>query len=191
VEAKEKTENKEVMKKFSIPFSILAVFANFSLCSCGARFYRQPSSSPVPLSSPASARVQISSIQPSSGVFTGGTTLTINGENFTLGIQVFLGSAACLNPVVLSSTALTCTTPPEAVGHVDVSAGTSILPNAYAFVSAVSPTSGFAFASGGTYVGSGTGMSMQATVRQLGRPLSQTGSGVLNLVGMQATGYSP
>lgn len=72
----------------------------------------------------------VSSIAPSSGSAAGGTTVTINGSNFTSGSTVSFGSTPATNVTVVSSTQITAQAPAGTAGNtVDVtvtnSTGTS------------------------------------------------------------------
>ena len=62
----------------------------------------------------------ITSISPTVGAVTGGTAVTVNGTNFFQEATIFLGTNACNNLTVISSTVITCTTPANAAGTVDV-----------------------------------------------------------------------
>jgi len=62
----------------------------------------------------------VSSVSPTSGTASGGTSLTVNGSNFSNGATVSLGSSACNGAVVVSSSQITCTTTSGAVGAVTV-----------------------------------------------------------------------
>jgi hypothetical protein len=53
----------------------------------------------------------ISTITPSAGPLSGGTTINIIGSGFLTGATVTIGSGICTVPVVVSSTSMTCTTP--------------------------------------------------------------------------------
>lgn len=68
-----------------------------------------PSASPV-----------ITSIDPTSGNSTGGTTVTLRGANFPAGAKVFFGSAEATNVAVASATLMTATTPANEPGPVAV-----------------------------------------------------------------------
>jgi plastocyanin len=63
---------------------------------------------------------QVSSVNPTSGPTTGGTTVTISGINFSAGATVRFGGTLATNAVVSSSTTITATTPAHAAGAVDV-----------------------------------------------------------------------
>ncbi len=62
----------------------------------------------------------VSSISPTSGSVEGGTSVTINGDNFQPGASVSFGGSAASNVTLLSSTQLQAVTPPHAAGAVDV-----------------------------------------------------------------------
>jgi hypothetical protein len=60
------------------------------------------------------------SISPTSGTTSGGTSVTISGTNFASGATVTFGGTAATNVVVVSSTSITATTPAHAAGAVNV-----------------------------------------------------------------------
>ncbi|MCW8139623.1 MAG: IPT/TIG domain-containing protein [Planctomycetota bacterium] len=62
----------------------------------------------------------ISSVAPNTGSVLGGTAVTIMGSGFLTGSTVEFGFAQAANVVVVSSTRITCTTPPGSAGLVDV-----------------------------------------------------------------------
>ena len=64
--------------------------------------------------------VNINSVSPSSGSTVGGTNITINGENFNEYAVAYVGSQPLQNLTVVSSTEITCTTPPWTAGAIDV-----------------------------------------------------------------------
>jgi len=64
---------------------------------------------------------QISTIIPSQGPKTGGTSITITGNNFISGLTVSIGETPATDIVVVNSTEITATTPAvPSVGYVDV-----------------------------------------------------------------------
>lgn len=62
----------------------------------------------------------ITSIVPNAGSSSGGTPVQIIGQNFSAGASVFFGLNPLMNQQVVDSTLITGTTPPGAVGSVDV-----------------------------------------------------------------------
>ena len=113
------------------------------------------------------------SISPTSGTTSGGTSVTISGTNFASGATVTFGGTAATNVVVVSSTSITASTPAQSAGVVNVvvtnSNGQSgTLTNGYTYTASpaptsISPTSGTT--SGGTSVTiSGTNFASGATV---------------------------
>jgi photosystem II stability/assembly factor-like uncharacterized protein len=62
----------------------------------------------------------ITSVSPSSGMLSAGTTLTITGTGFAEGAGVTVGGTACSNVSVVSATSITCDTPAGSEGQVDV-----------------------------------------------------------------------
>jgi phosphoesterase family protein/IPT/TIG domain-containing protein/phospholipase D-like protein len=63
----------------------------------------------------------VTSISPTSGSTTGGTSITVSGTGFQAGATVSLGGVAATNPVVVNSTTITATAPAHAAGTVDIS----------------------------------------------------------------------
>jgi formylglycine-generating enzyme required for sulfatase activity len=94
----------------------------------------------------------ISSVSPSSGPTTGGTTITITGTNQTGATSVTVGGVAALDAIVVDSSTVSAVTPSGALGAVAVAVttpgGKASLSNAFTFVvpaptiSSVSPSSG-------------------------------------------------
>jgi len=60
---------------------------------------------------PAGPTPSVSSVSPTSGVYTGATAVTITGTNFAAGDTVTFGAAAATNVVVVSGTTITATSP--------------------------------------------------------------------------------
>lgn len=56
----------------------------------------------------------VSAVSPQVGPNSGGTTITISGQNFQSGASVTVGGAPCTNVSVVSATQITCTTPAKA-----------------------------------------------------------------------------
>ncbi len=125
----------------------------------------------------------VSSIQPTHGALSGGTQLTINGQNFRGLVGVTVGGVACSNVVVnTSGTLLTCNTPTGASAgpkNVVVSNGdatSTTVVNGFTYdapmvIASVSPASGPA--SGGTLVTiDGSGFLGNLFVRFGGQPAS-------------------
>lgn len=57
----------------------------------------------------------VSDVSPQVGPNSGGTTITITGQNFQSGATVTVGGSACTNVSVVSANKITCTTPAKAV----------------------------------------------------------------------------
>ena len=80
----------------------------------------------------------ITSISPSSGSTTGGTTVTVTGSNFASGATVSIGAVAATAVTVLSGTSLRAVTGPRAAGVADVvvsvGAQSATLPRGYTYV---------------------------------------------------------
>ncbi|KAB8066534.1 IPT/TIG domain-containing protein [Janthinobacterium violaceinigrum] len=111
----------------------------------------------------------VSSISPTAGPATGGTTVTISGTNFSGATAVRFGATAATGFTVNSATQITATAPPGIAGTVDVtvttSGGTSATGAADQFtyvavptVTSLSPTAG-PIAGGSTVTVSGTNFS--------------------------------
>jgi hypothetical protein len=87
-----------------------------------------------------------SSLSPNSGTSNGGTSVTINGSNFTGATAVYFGSVLAPSFTVNSATRITATTPAEPLGTVDVTvvtpSGVTTLSNAdhFTFNAAALPT---------------------------------------------------
>ena len=64
--------------------------------------------------------VTVTSISPTSGTATGGTSVTINGSGFVSGAAVTFGGTAATNVVVVSAIKITARTPAHATGSVNV-----------------------------------------------------------------------
>ncbi len=62
----------------------------------------------------------ITSISPTAGTISGGTSVTLTGTNFQTGATVTLGGVSATNVTVGSSTSITATTPAHAAGAVNV-----------------------------------------------------------------------
>lgn len=102
----------------------------------------------------------ITSISPSSGPTTGGTTVTINGTNFQSGVTVTFGGTAAFSLTLVNSSQITAVTPFHAAGAVDVvvtnpGPNSATLTNGFTYTSAplisnISPVSGAT--TGGTSV---------------------------------------
>lgn len=93
----------------------------------------------------------VSSISPSSGRTSGGTSVTITGTNLTGATSVTFGGTAATNVSVVNSTTITCTTPARPAGIVSVlistPGGTNAANTLYTYVSpptvtAMSPATG-------------------------------------------------
>jgi hypothetical protein len=103
----------------------------------------------------------LSSVSPTSGPSTGGTSVTLTGQNFVSGATVTFGGAAASSVVVVSATQITAHTPPHSQGSVNVvvtnpDGQSATLAGGFTFVASapivtgVSPTTGLT--TGGTAV---------------------------------------
>jgi formylglycine-generating enzyme required for sulfatase activity len=68
----------------------------------------------------------ISKIVPAVGIATGGTAVTISGTNLASTTAVTFGSIPAASVIVVNSTTLAVTTPPGAVGNVDIAISTPL-----------------------------------------------------------------
>ena len=75
---------------------------------------------PYTFSGSAPGAPLVQQADPPQGSLSGGETVTVRGQNFFAGIRVFFGTRECTNVVRTSSQVLTLTTPPSALGAVDV-----------------------------------------------------------------------
>jgi hypothetical protein len=66
----------------------------------------------------------VSAISPTSGLNTGGTAVTITGNNFTGATLITIGGAAATGVTVVNATTITATTPSGSVGAADVAVTT-------------------------------------------------------------------
>ncbi len=102
----------------------------------------------------------ITSVSPTNGKLTAGTTITIAGTGFLTGATITVGGTACTVPTVASSTSMTCIAPTSTAGlktlvvtNLDTQTGT--LSNSYTYnaapvVNSILPTNGIM--SGGTTI---------------------------------------
>ena len=87
---------------------------------------------------PAVSILRVTAVAPALGPVVGGTPLEITGDAFQAGAAVTLGTATCLNVVIVSPQLLRCQTPAHVAGSVGLtvtlSTGeTASLASAYAF----------------------------------------------------------
>lgn len=142
----------------------------------------------------------VSSVNPASGPSGGGTLVTITGSGFTGATSVTFGATPSTTLSVLNDTTLSATTPPHAIGQVDVvvttpiGASTVSASTKFTFVSgpaapvvsAVSPNTGPT--TGGTAVSIvGTGLSGTTAVLFGGTPAASFN----NISDTQVTAVSP
>jgi formylglycine-generating enzyme required for sulfatase activity len=87
---------------------------------------------------------QIQSIVPSTGPYTGGTNITINGQYLAGTTSVTIGGVPCTNVVNVSSTQVTAVTPAGSVGAVDVvvtgAKGSVTVVGGFTYLSVVTPS---------------------------------------------------
>ena len=97
----------------------------------------------------------LTSISPTNGPITGGTTVTITGANFQTGAAVSLGGVPATNVTVLTATTITARTAAHTAKPVDIvvtnpdAQAASIL-NAFTYLGAVPAVTGLAPSSGPT-----------------------------------------
>ena len=70
--------------------------------------------------STVSSTITITKVTPNGGPLSGGTEITIDGNNFVTGATITLGGVSCTSISFISSTQLTCSTPASTSGAVDV-----------------------------------------------------------------------
>ena len=92
------------------------------------------------------SRVVVSNVVPNRGTMQGASLLTINGSGFLPGARVFFGSRECTSVSLLSSSSLTCRSPENSTGLVDVRVtnldrGTGMLGRGFEFISGSDPAS--------------------------------------------------
>ena len=119
----------------------------------------------------------LTSISPQAGPLTGGTVVTLSGSNFIAGASVTLRGVPCSAVTVVSATQITCTTPVNTAGAVDVTvinpdSQSSTLASSYVYqappnVTSISPTAG-SIAGGTILTLTGTGFLAGATVNMEG-----------------------
>jgi hypothetical protein len=91
----------------------------------------------------AISKPKITSIVPASGPQTGGTALTITGEDFRAGAIVRINGVLCTSIVVVSSISITCVTPAGTVGAqplavVNVDSGSDTMGGGFTYTAAAS-----------------------------------------------------
>ena len=86
----------------------------------------------------------ISSVVPSSGIYTGGTAITITGTNLSGATSVTVGGVPATNVIAVSSTTVTAVTPAGSVGAVDVTVSgpknTATAAGGFAYISVITPS---------------------------------------------------
>lgn len=125
----------------SVPFGVAATTVARDatiVISPAAGFSGSPASVRVTQAEPpASPTVEVTAINPSTGVTDGGTAVTITGANLPTVTGVRFGGVAARSFNAVSSTTVTAVTPPRAAGTVDVDvltpSGTYTLRNAFTY----------------------------------------------------------
>jgi len=86
----------------------------------------------------ATSTMSIKSVFPRRGGRAGGSKLNIYGVNFSGSVSVTVGGNSCTNPVLVSSTKITCTLPLGVLGAADVTVVTgtesNTMPKAYRYI---------------------------------------------------------
>ena len=86
----------------------------------------------------------ISSVVPSSGIYTGATAITITGTNLSGATSVTVGGVPATNVVAVSSTTVTAVTPAGSVGAVNVTVSgpknTATAAGGFAYISVITPS---------------------------------------------------
>ena len=133
----------------------------------------------------------ISSISPTSGPTTGGTSVTITGTNFASGATVLFAGTPATGITVANSTTITATTPARPAGsaHVTVTSAdgqSATLNNGFTFETAAAPTiSSVAPASGPTT--GGTNVTITGTNFAIGATVTFAGTNAASVVRVNAT----
>jgi hypothetical protein len=138
--------------------------------------------------------LRVNLIIPSQGTYAGGTNVSIQGIGFFEGCTATLGGVPCINPVIASSTTLTCKTSAHAVGAVEVVVScpggySTTTANVYAYVDFVNPVPGFAITSGGG-ITAVTGSTLHhSSIGQVHGEFKQTAADVLHFTGLHGILY--
>jgi hypothetical protein len=147
-------------------------------------------------SAPPGTLPTVTSVIPSSGPVTGGTTLTINGTGFVSGISVLIGGQACMSVNFLSSLQLTCVTPAHSAGSdplvvTNPDLLTATVANAFFFAGPGTTSPTFAFAAGGGF-SSSAGIKARGTAGAVsGNSIVQSGGNVRAYTGIQSVLVKP
>jgi hypothetical protein len=139
----------------------------------------------------------VTSINPNSGLTTGGMSVTVSGSGFRAGVAVSVGGVPCGTVNLLSSTSLNCATGAHAAGTGDVvvtnsDAQSATLPASFTYVNPAPVLSGISPATGG--VGGGTLLTLNGANFLPGPAISVGGSactGVIYLSSSKATCTTP
>jgi hypothetical protein len=96
-------------------------YVNVTLTNAtGGATIGSPSTAQVLITDNESPFPVITSLSPSAGTIFGGTFVTISGANFTGATSVTFGGLACTSLNVLSANTITCVTPAQSAGTVEV-----------------------------------------------------------------------
>ncbi|MCI0341860.1 MAG: IPT/TIG domain-containing protein [Planctomycetales bacterium] len=153
---------------------VLALVAALAGGTAAAGCRKRDRSSEAAPPAPPPPTVALTSVSPSSGPIAGGTLVTLAGTGFQAGATVSFGGSPATSLTVVSSTQITCVTPPGPVGPASVTvvnpdATSATLANGFTYVGPaptlafVAPTAGPA-AGGATVYLTGTNFAAGATV---------------------------
>jgi hypothetical protein len=164
--------------------SLPAIFL-LLLAGCSKGTLRNPKNALIPV---------VLSVTPATGLYTGGTKLTITGTGFANPAQVLLGRSVCAAIEYVSDSTIRCTTLSASAGPVDV---TVVNPNqlsstlhlGFAFIEPAAPEHGFAVTAGGGNV-AGTERRLSATAGEPTTGTIQRGTGRILVPGVQGTSFS-
>jgi len=172
---------------------ILLIATAFVAFGCSPNIRSKVSSTANALSNAPS----VLSIVPPIGPPTGGTNVTISGNNFSNGATVSVAGQPCTSVVVISPTEITCTTPSHDPGAVSVvvtdpttsQSGTL----AFTYYTAAASVPGFAVNLGGGISVTG-GLILRSAIGEPALPTTQVGvdggngvtakSGIVNLTSL-------
>jgi len=173
-----------------------------------------PDAPASPPAAPTLPSVTLASVSPNTGPLAGGTVITLSGSNFAAGATATIGGVPATNCDLISTTAMTCTTPASSTGGpkavvVSSNGKTATLANGFSYpsvtITTVSPNwsplaGGVSFTITGNYFASGatvtvggvaaTGCSIaSATSMTCTTPANSAGAKdvIVNSIGTSAT----
>jgi uncharacterized protein (DUF2237 family) len=140
--------------------SAVLVLAVVACAACGSDATTQSPTSPSGNVTPT-----VTAISPATGTTFGGTSITVNGLNFSTGATLTIGGIAATG-VVVNSTSITATTPPHAAGAADVVVTQNglfgLLAGGFTYYTPPPPTVTSIFPAAGTSAG-GTAVTLTGT----------------------------